>query len=99
VHRDFSPQNVLVGVDGITRLADFGIAKAASRATHTQTGSIKGKVAYMSPEQAKGEPVDRRTDVWAAGVVAWEIVMKRRLFAGDPIAIGLRIVSERPPRL
>jgi eukaryotic-like serine/threonine-protein kinase len=99
VHRDFSPQNILVGVDGITRLADFGIAKAASRMTHTQTGSIKGKVAYMSPEQARGETVDRRADVWAAGVVAWEIVAQRRLYSGDPIAIGLRIVTERPPRV
>ena len=99
VHRDFSPQNVLVGLDGITRLADFGIAKASSRVTHTQTGSIKGKVAYMSPEQARGEAVDRRTDVWAAGVLAWEILAGRRLYTGDPISIGLKIVSERPPRL
>jgi eukaryotic-like serine/threonine-protein kinase len=100
VHRDFSPQNVLVGIDGITRLADFGIAKASTRVTHTQTGSIKGKVAYMSPEQARGESVDRRADVWAAGVVAWEILARRRLFpVGDPLAIGLKLITERPPRL
>ncbi len=83
VHRDVSPQNILVGADGIARLIDFGIAKAAERATHTATGSLKGKYAYMSPEQASGKPVDRRTDIFAAGVVLYEALIGDRLFQGD----------------
>jgi serine/threonine-protein kinase len=67
VHRDFSPQNILVATDGQARLADFGIAKAAGRSVRTKTGLVKGKVAYMAPEQARGHEVDRRCDVWAAG--------------------------------
>src|SRR5262245_23997993 len=67
VHRDFSPQNILVGADGISRLTDFGVAKAAGQIGVTSSGVIKGKVAYMAPEQALGKRVDRRCDVWAAG--------------------------------
>jgi serine/threonine-protein kinase len=98
VHRDFSPQNLLVGIDGVTRLTDFGIAKAASRLAHTSTGVVKGKVSYMSPEQARGMQLDRRSDLWAAGVVAWEIVAGRRLYAHDREALD-KVVSEVPPRL
>ena len=83
VHRDVSPQNVLVGVDGVTRVFDFGIAKAESRLYQTDAGNLKGKMAYMAPEQIKGDPVDRRADIWAAGVVLWEAVTRRRLFVGD----------------
>ena len=101
VHRDFSPQNILVGTDGVGRLADFGIAKAASRLGATRTGTVKGKIAYMSPEQALGQHVDRRCDVWAAGVVAWELIAGRRLYAssGDEIGTLFRIATEIPPRL
>jgi len=100
VHRDFSPQNILVGIDGMSRLADFGIAKAATRLGHTRTGNVKGKVAYMSPEQARGQTIDRRCDVWAAGAVAWELLAGRRLFTGDnEVTLLLKIVSEAPPRL
>jgi serine/threonine protein kinase len=100
VHRDFSPQNILVGIDGMSRLADFGIAKAATRLSHTRTGNVKGKVAYMSPEQAKGQSIDRRCDVWAAGVVAWELLAGRRLFTGDnEVTLLLQIVGKAPPRL
>jgi len=100
VHRDFSPQNILVGVDGIGRLTDFGIAKAASRLSHTNTGIVKGKIGYMSPEQAKAEPVDRRCDVWAAGVVAWQIISGQRLHpAENEVGTLLKIVTNEPPRL
>jgi serine/threonine protein kinase len=83
VHRDVSPQNVLIGVDGVPRVLDFGVAKAQSRLQTTQEGQIKGKVPYMSPEQLNGEPLDRRSDVYAAAVVTWETLAGRRLFASD----------------
>jgi eukaryotic-like serine/threonine-protein kinase len=100
VHRDFSPQNIMVGSDGISRLTDFGIAKATGRAGVTSSGIIKGKVGYMAPEQALGKRVDRRCDVWAAGVVAWELLAGRRLYKHeDQVSTLLRIVQEPPPRL
>ncbi|MBI5535210.1 MAG: serine/threonine protein kinase [Deltaproteobacteria bacterium] len=100
VHRDFSPQNILVGVDGNARLSDFGIAKAATRLGNTTTGVVKGKLGYLSPEQARGLPLDRRSDIWAAGVVAWETVAGQRLYdTENEAATILRIVSERPPSL
>lgn len=100
VHRDFSPQNILVGVEGVARLADFGVAKAASRTVRTKTGLVKGKVAYMSPEQARGHKVDRRCDVWAAGVVVWELITGRKLYDHeDDVATLLSVVTEEPPRL
>jgi serine/threonine protein kinase len=100
VHRDFSPQNILVATDGRARLADFGIAKAAGRSVRTKTGLVKGKVAYMAPEQARGHEVDRRCDVWAAGVVAWELVADRRLHdKTDDVATLLSVVTEEPPLL
>ncbi|WP_281327510.1 serine/threonine-protein kinase [Polyangium sp. 6x1] len=82
VHRDVSPQNVLVGADGVARVLDFGIARAAGRAHVTSDHTIKGKLAYMSPEQLRGEVLDRRADVYAAGVVLWEALTCRRLYAG-----------------
>ena len=100
VHRDFSPQNILVGLDGVSRLADFGVAKAASRLSFTQTGFVKGKTCYMSPEQARGQDLDRRCDVWAAGVVAWELLAGRPLHPSQNDAVTLlKIVTEEPPRL
>jgi len=100
VHRDFSPHNILVGTDGVSRLTDFGIAKVAYTAGHTRTGKIKGKIAYMSPEQARAQKVDRRCDVWAAGVVAWELFSGERLYdTEDEIAALLKVVNEDPPRL
>jgi serine/threonine protein kinase len=83
VHRDVSPANILVGYDGGVKVADFGIAKAAHRTSETQSGTLKGKVAYMSPEQCIGSPVDRRSDVFALGIVLYELATVRRLFKGD----------------
>lgn len=82
VHRDVSPHNLLVGVDGVARVLDFGVAKAAGRAHVTRDGQLKGKIAYMSPEQLAGDPLDRRADVYAAGVVLWETLTGERLFEG-----------------
>jgi len=96
VHRDVSPQNILVGGDGMARLIDFGIAKASQRATHTQTGSLKGKYAYMSPEQAVGKDIDRRTDVFAAGVVLYEALVGERLFHDESQLEILRKITEAP---
>jgi len=83
VHRDVSPQNVLVGFDGSVKLIDFGVAKAAGRAQHTATGILKGKFPYMSPEQARGDELDPRSDVFALGIVLWEMLTGRRLFKGE----------------
>jgi serine/threonine-protein kinase len=100
VHRDFSPQNILVSMQGETQLGDFGVAKAADRAVRTKTGLTKGKIAYMSPEQARGHAVDRRCDVWAAGVIVWELLAGQRLYrSDDDVATLLSIVTEQPPRL
>ncbi|HSJ99637.1 MAG TPA: serine/threonine-protein kinase, partial [Kofleriaceae bacterium] len=80
VHRDISPQNLVVSFEGVVKLVDFGIAKAELRETRTQSGTIKGKFAYMSPEQCVANNVDRRTDVFALGVIAHELLTGRRLF-------------------
>jgi serine/threonine-protein kinase len=96
VHRDVSPQNVIVGIDGIARVIDFGIAKAKSRIAHTRAGVIKGKIAYMAPEQVDGQPVDRRSDVFAAGVVLWEALTGKRLFRGDDEFDEMRRVMRAP---
>lgn len=82
IHRDVSPQNVLVSYDGLVKLIDFGIAKAASRATQTQAGVLKGKLAYMSPEQVRGLPLDHRSDVFAAAACIHELLTGERLFSG-----------------
>jgi eukaryotic-like serine/threonine-protein kinase len=83
VHRDISPQNVIVSYDGEVKVIDFGIAKAAGRASQTQAGILKGKFAYMSPEQIRGRPVDRRSDVFAIGICLYEMLTGERLFVGD----------------
>lgn len=83
VHRDVSPQNIIVTFEGSTKIVDFGIAKAAGQSSHTSTGVLKGKYTYMSPEQARGEIVDARTDQFALGIVMWELLTMRRLFKRD----------------
>lgn len=84
VHRDVTPQNVFVTYDGQVKLLDFGIAKAVSSSHETRTGVIKGKVAYMAPEQARGDEVDRRVDIFSVGVMLWEAVTERRYWEGVP---------------
>ena len=83
IHRDVSPQNILVGFNGAVKLIDFGVAKAANKLVRTATGIIKGKYAYMSPEQAYGKPLDGRSDVFGLGTVFWEILCTERLFKRD----------------
>jgi len=83
VHRDVSPQNVMVGVDGVARVLDFGIARATVRLENTREGIVKGKLAYMAPEQLGGVIVDRRADVYAATVVLWEMLTGKRLFVRE----------------
>jgi len=83
VHRDVSPQNVLISQEGDIKLCDFGIAKAASKASHTQAGALKGKLQYMSPEQAWGRHIDKRSDIFALSTVLFEMLTGRKLFTGD----------------
>jgi serine/threonine-protein kinase len=83
VHRDVSPHNVIVGTDGVARVADFGVAKAVGRMQMTRTGQVKGKAAYMAPEQLSGQAVDRRADVYSAAIVLWEALTGARLFARE----------------
>ncbi len=99
VHRDVSPQNAMISFGGEVKLMDFGIAKAASRSTHTVAGTVKGKCAYMSPEQAKGQQLDGRSDVFALGVVAWEMLTGKRLFLAESDFMTLTNVlkQEAPP--
>jgi eukaryotic-like serine/threonine-protein kinase len=95
VHRDVSPQNIVIGVDGQSRIIDFGIAKAAHRFSATRSGSVKGKLGYMAPEQARGLSIDRRTDIFAAGVVLHEVLTGQRLFSGDNEIDTLRRLTEQ----
>jgi eukaryotic-like serine/threonine-protein kinase len=94
VHRDVTPHNILISYDGSVKLTDFGIAKAGNRAT--TAGMLKGKFAYMSPEQSRGEPVDARTDIFALGITLWELLTQGKLFDGDSDVAVLRAVQERP---
>ncbi len=83
VHRDVSPQNILISYEGEVKIVDFGIAKAAMNVSHTMAGILKGKIAYMSPEQALGKPLDHRTDIFSAGVVLYEMLTGEKLFSGE----------------
>ncbi|MCA9632258.1 MAG: protein kinase [Myxococcales bacterium] len=110
VHRDVSPQNILVGVDGVTQLIDFGVAKAAGRIQTTREGQLKGKLGYMPPEQIQHGVVDRRTDIYSAAVVLWEALTGERLFKGEdanlmyevlhaPVEPPSHIRKDLPPEL
>ena len=97
VHRDVSPHNLFLTYGGEVKLLDFGIAKATVNATHTEDGVLKGKVRYMAPEQVLQKDVDRRADIFAFGVVFWEMLARRALFTGPPLSILTRIVNEEVP--
>lgn len=102
VHRDVSPQNILIGRDGVSRLIDFGVARAVERVHSTHEGQVKGKVRYMSPEQLAGEPLDRRSDVFAAAVILWEMLTGQPIYRAEELGA---LVSEilrfepKPPSL
>lgn len=111
VHRDVSPHNLFLSIDGTLRVLDFGIARAADRLAETTQGRVKGKFAYMAPEQALGKDVDRRSDVFALGVILWELLTLQRLFKRDapaetilalvnqPVAAPSSIARDVPPAL
>ena len=111
VHRDVSPPNVLLSCDGHVKLIDFGVAKARGRTVRTTAGTLKGKFRYMAPEQARGGSVDRRTDVYAAGILLWEMLTMRPLFGeSDELELLMQvrdptivrpgsIASDIPPEL
>jgi serine/threonine-protein kinase len=98
VHRDVSPQNILISFDGVVKIVDFGVAKAAGRTTsQTSAGQVKGKAAYMSPEQAQGAPIDRRTDVFAVGILLYQLTTGKHPFRGEnEVATLYNICSEDP---
>jgi tetratricopeptide (TPR) repeat protein len=110
IHRDISPQNILITYGGEVKIVDFGIAKAAGQSSTTQHGSIKGKVAYMSPEQASGEKIDQRSDIFSTGILLYEMLTQKRMFTGDTMEIldkvrksdfepAERVVENLPPLL
>jgi len=98
VHRDVSPQNVLLTYDGVVKVVDFGVAKATSRAAaDTEAGQLKGKIAYMSPEQLRGERIDRRTDVFAMGILLYMMTTGTHPFRGDDQSQTIRRISDDEP--
>ncbi len=111
IHRDCSPHNIFVTYDGAVKVVDFGVAFAEGRLHHTQTGNLKGKLGYMSPEQVRGKSIDRRLDVWALGVCLWELLAVKRLFgkrqevelisavANEPIMPPSSVRAGVPPEL
>ncbi len=96
VHRDVSPQNLFVTIDGIVKVLDFGIAKVQDASSKTSTGAVKGTYAYMAPEQLRNEPLDRRTDVWALGTVLWETLAQRHLFKRDTEFLTFQAITHDP---
>jgi serine/threonine-protein kinase len=100
VHRDVSPQNIMVSVDGSARLLDFGIAKARTSTHHTREGVFKGKLAYMAPEQLRMERIDRTVDVYATGILAWEMLVNRRIYDGrDEVTFVRNVVHGNLPSI
>jgi serine/threonine protein kinase len=99
VHRDVSPTNLMVGFDGSVKLVDFGVAKVADRVNETKSGAVKGKIGYLSPEQARGQRLDRRSDLYALGIVMWEMLTVERLYKRDSdfAAMSAIITEPTPP--
>ncbi|MGE0399390.1 MAG: serine/threonine protein kinase, partial [Kofleriaceae bacterium] len=96
VHRDVSPPNIMVCGDGTVKVLDFGIAKARGANSRTRTGTVKGKNAYMSPEQILGKPLDRRSDVFALAIVMYEMLAIKRLFHRDSDFLTFKAITEEP---
>ena len=92
IHRDISPQNMLISYQGEVKISDFGISKARSEPSLTQAGVIKGKLAYLSPEQSLGEPVDQRTDIYALGLVFYEAISGKKVYAFDTDVEAIRAI-------
>jgi len=93
-HRDMSPQNVMLSFEGEIKIVDFGIAKAETQLEQTRSGTIKGKFGYMSPEQAEGQPVDARTDIFSLGIVLWELLAQDRLFSAQSETATLKKIRD-----
>jgi serine/threonine protein kinase len=98
VHRDVSPSNIIVTYDGATKLLDFGVAKTTASTVKTRTGALKGKISYMSPEQARGAPIDRRSDIFSLGIVLWEMVTTQRLYRGENDFATLQLIITQPAK-
>ena len=99
IHRDVKPANIVITTDGMVKVVDFGIARIAD-ASKTQTGMLLGTLAYMSPEQLRGQHADARCDIWALGVVLYELITYRRPFTGDNhAALLLNILQNEPPSI
>ena len=94
MHRDINPSNIFVTYGGQVKIIDFGLAKAVDRLASTMAGVVKGKLAYMAPEQIAGPSIDRRTDIFALGTTLWEITVGRRLFKADNDAETMKNVRE-----
>ncbi len=94
IHRDMSPQNVMLSYDGAVKIVDFGIAKAKDRVDETRSGVIKGKFGYMSPEQANGNQIDHRSDIFSTGIILYEMMTGRRLFAAENDMATLKLIQE-----
>lgn len=97
IHRDISPQNILVTYSGVPKLVDFGIAKAALRINETDAGVLKGKYAYMSPEQCAADEMDARSDIFSAGIVLWEMLVGKRLYKSDNVVKSIDRIVHEPP--
>ncbi|MEP6860462.1 MAG: protein kinase [Deltaproteobacteria bacterium] len=98
VHRDVSPSNLIVSYEGSVKLVDFGVAKAAHRSQETRSGTVKGKISYLSPEQCRGAPIDKRSDLFSLGIVLWEMLTTERLYKRDSDFNAMAaIVSEEVP--
>jgi serine/threonine protein kinase len=97
VHRDLSPHNILISYEGEVKVADFGIAKAASKVVHTETGLIRGKASYMSPEQAQADPLDNRSDIFATGILLYELLTGLPPYPGENPQLVLRALTQGDP--